>query len=105
MISMVTPERVDFLPRSGGSSSRAPETVIPLCRRSGIEGAGGSVTNGLSHLASDIARSALAARVTIASYDEKGRRGHLLHERYGHSPTSATGTGWDRTPARVCCSG
>ena len=31
-------------------------------------------------------------------YDDRGLAGDGLHGRMEHSPTSATGTGWERTP-------
>ena len=34
----------------------------------------------------------------LTRYDEKGRRATFYSTGMEHSPTSATGTGWERTP-------
>ena len=34
----------------------------------------------------------------LTPYDGEGLASHLLHDGMGHSPMSATGTGWERTP-------
>jgi hypothetical protein len=50
----------------------------------------------IGHVAVGMARQGYDLQLT--RYDEKGLRATLLHTGMEHSPTSATGTGWERTP-------
>jgi len=44
------------------------------------------------------ARHRLANRLQLTSYYERGWRATFYTTGMEHSPTSATGTGWERTP-------
>jgi hypothetical protein len=63
----------------------------------------GTLSNGsIVHIAVGMARQGYDLQIT--RYDEAG--GAIFYTSgMDHSPPSATGTGWDRTPSRVCCSG
>ena len=52
--------------------------------------------SGIGHVAVGMARQGYDLQLT--RYDEKGWRATLYTTGIEHSPTSATGTGWERTP-------
>jgi hypothetical protein len=52
----------------------------------------GDVERGMAHQGYDL---------QLTRYDEKGRRATFYTTGMEHSPTSATGTGWERTPWRA----
>ena len=52
--------------------------------------------SGIGHVAVGMARQAYDLQLT--RYDEKGWRATFYTTGMEHSPTSATGTGWERTP-------
>jgi hypothetical protein len=51
---------------------------------------------GIGHVAVGMARQGYDLQLT--RYDEKGWRATFYTTGMEHSPTSATGTGWERTP-------
>jgi hypothetical protein len=51
---------------------------------------------GIGHVAVGMARQGYDLQLT--RYDESGWRGTFHTTGMEHSPTSATGTGWERTP-------
>jgi len=53
---------------------------------------------GISHVAVGMARQGYDLQLT--RYDEKGWRATFYTTGMEHSPTSATGTGWERAPWR-----
>ena len=54
---------------------------------------------GIGHVAVGMARQGFDLQLT--RYDEKGWRATFYTTGMEHSPTSATGTGWERTPWRA----
>ena len=52
--------------------------------------------SGIGHITVDMARHGYDLQLT--RYDEKGWRATFYTSGMEHSPTSATGTGWERTP-------
>ena len=52
--------------------------------------------SGIGHVAVGMARQGYDLQLT--RYDEKGWRATFYTTGMEHSPTSATGTGWERTP-------
>jgi len=52
--------------------------------------------SGIEHVAVGMARQGYDLQLT--RYDEKGSRAMFYTAGIEHSPTSATGTGWERTP-------
>ena len=54
---------------------------------------------GIGHVAVGMVRQGTTLQLT--RYDEKGWRATFYTTRMEHSPTSATGTGWERTPWRA----
>ena len=54
---------------------------------------------GIGHVAVSMARQGNDLQLT--RYDEKGWRAIFYTNGMEHSPTSATGTGWERTPWRA----
>ena len=52
--------------------------------------------SGIGHVAVGMARQGYDLQLT--PYDEKGWRVTFYTTGMAHSPTSATGTGWERTP-------
>jgi hypothetical protein len=52
--------------------------------------------SGIGHVAVGMARQGFDLQLT--RYDEKGWRATFYTTGMEHSPTSATGTGWERTP-------
>jgi hypothetical protein len=52
--------------------------------------------SGIGHVAVGMHRQGFDLQLT--QYDERGRRATLYTTGMEHSPTSATGTGWERTP-------
>ena len=52
--------------------------------------------SGIGHVAVGMARQGYDLQLT--RYDEKGWRATFYATGMEHSPTSATGTGWERTP-------
>jgi len=52
--------------------------------------------SGIGHVAVGMARQGYDLQLT--RYDEKGWRATFYTTRIEHSPTSATGTAWERTP-------
>jgi len=58
---------------------------------------------GIGHVAVSMARQGNDLQLT--RYDEKGWRAIFYTTGMEHSPTSATGTGWERTPWRATLSG
>jgi hypothetical protein len=55
--------------------------------------------SGIGHVAVGMARQGYDLQLT--RYDEKGWRATFYTTGMEHSPTSATGTGWERTPWRA----
>ena len=55
--------------------------------------------SGYGHVAVGMARQGYDLQLT--RYDEKGWRATFYTTGMEHSPTSATGTGWERTPWRA----
>jgi hypothetical protein len=55
--------------------------------------------SGIGHVAVGIARQGYDLQLT--RYDEKGWRATFYTTGMEHSPTSTTGTGWERTPWRA----
>jgi len=55
--------------------------------------------SGIGHVAVGMARQGYDLQLT--RYDEKGWRATFYTTGMEHSPTSATGTGWERTPCRT----
>jgi len=53
---------------------------------------------GIGHVAVGMHRQGYDLQLT--QYDDRGKR-DLLHDWDGAQPTSATGTGWERTPWRA----
>jgi hypothetical protein len=51
---------------------------------------------GIGHIAAGTHRQGFGLRLT--QYDERGWRASFYTGGMEHSPTSATGTGWERTP-------
>src|SRR6267142_5979699 len=51
---------------------------------------------GIGHVAVGMHRQGYDLQLT--QYDERGRRATFYATGMEHSPTSATGTGWERTP-------
>ena len=54
---------------------------------------------GIGHVAVGMARQGFDLQLT--RYDERGWRATFYASGMEHSPTSATGTGWERTPWRA----
>jgi hypothetical protein len=52
--------------------------------------------SGIGHVAVGMHRQGYDLQLT--QYDERGRRATFYTTGMEHSPTSATGTGWERTP-------
>jgi hypothetical protein len=52
--------------------------------------------SGIGHVAVGMARQGYDRQLT--RYDERGWRANFYTTGMEHSPTSATGTGWERTP-------
>jgi len=55
--------------------------------------------SGIGHVTVGMARQGYDLQLT--RYDEKGWRATFYTNGMEHSPTSATGTGWERTPWHV----
>ena len=55
--------------------------------------------SGIGHVSVGMARQGYDLQLT--RYDEKGWRATFYTTGMEHSPTSATGTGWERTPWRA----
>src|SRR4030095_16019690 len=55
--------------------------------------------SGIGHVA--VAWRAKAMNLQLTRYDEKGWRATFYTTGMEHSPTSASGTGWERTPWRA----
>jgi hypothetical protein len=54
---------------------------------------------GIEHVAVGVARQGYDLQLT--RYDERGWRATFYTTGMEHSPTSARGTGWERTPGRA----
>jgi len=55
--------------------------------------------SGIGHIATGMARQGFDLQLT--RYDERGWRATFYTAGMEHSPTSATGTAWERTPWRA----
>ena len=55
--------------------------------------------SGIGHVAIGMHRQGYDLQLT--QYDDRGWRATFYTTRMEHSPTSATGTGWERTPWRA----
>ena len=85
------------------ASHRAPRSRVPLGRRaapvtvlSGRCDSGSNSWSGIGHVTVGMARQGFDLQLT--RYDEKGWRATFYTTGMEHSPTSATGTAWERTP-------
>ncbi|PYN50094.1 MAG: hypothetical protein DME00_06965 [Candidatus Rokuibacteriota bacterium] len=56
--------------------------------------------SGIGHVSVGMARQGYDLQLT--RYDDRGWRATFYTSGMEHSPTSATGTGWQRTPWRAC---
>jgi hypothetical protein len=66
---------------------------------SGLSARGSTPWTGIGHVAVGMARQGYGLQLT--RYDEKGWRATFYTTGMEHSPTSATGTRWERTPWRA----